>query len=332
MSDDLILVAGEALVDLIPLKLPEGTDPALLALVGNCADPVLGGSPFNTAMGVGRLGIPCGFAGRISTDAFGDAMVARLRASQVGLDFVRRDPRPSPLAFVTRGTEQTGARYAFYLGSTAYDGPAPFPEAWEPRVAHLHIGSFSATEGSFGAAAFTMLERAASHATVSYDPNIRPLVVGPPAETTPMVEARVRLSTVVKASDEDMVWLYPNEDPHVAAARWAGMGPRLVILTRGGGGAVGFYAGQRVEEAAPRITVADTVGAGDSFMAALMATMFEDGAIGRPALEARADYTERQVKGWLSFAIAAAAITCTRTGANPPTRDEMRMAVSAPQA
>lgn len=328
MSDDLILVAGEALVDLIPLKLPEGTDPRIIELVKASADAVLGGSPFNTAMGVGRLGRACAFAGRISTDTLGDAMVERLRASAVSLDFVLRDPRPSPLAFVTRGTEQTGARYAFYLGSTAYDGPAPFASPWPARVVHLHIGSFSATEGAFGTAAFEALGQAAGHATVSYDPNIRPLVVGLPAATAPLVEARVKRATVVKASDEDLVWLYPDADPRTVAAHWSTLGPRLVVLTLGGSGAVGFFGGRQVERVAPRITIVDTVGAGDSFMAALMATMVEDGALGRAALGAPEPYTERQVEAWLSFAIAAAAITCTRKGANPPTRDEMRQAMA----
>lgn len=328
MSDDLILVAGEALVDLIPLKLPDGTDPRLLDLITTSADAVLGGSPFNTAMGVGRLGTPCAFAGRMSADTFGDAMVERLRASHVSLDFVLRDSRPSPLAFVTRGTEQTGARYAFYLGSTAYDGPAPFAEDWPARVTHLHVGSFSATEGSFGAAALDALRRAAGHATVSYDPNIRPLVVGPPADTAPLVEARVALATVVKASDEDLIWLYPNTDPHATAAHWSTLGPRLVVMTTGGSGAIGFFGGRRAERLAPRIAVVDTVGAGDSFMAALMATMVEDGVLGRAALHHRESYTERQVEGWLRFAITAATITCTRKGANPPTRDEMRHAMA----
>lgn len=330
LSDDLILVAGEALVDLIPFRPSSlsGSDDALVRATRNCAEPVLGGSPFNTAMGIGRLGAPCGFVGRVSTDTFGDSMVDRLTSSHVDLRYVERDPRPSPLAFVTRGTEQTGARYAFYLGATAYDGPSPFPEAWPDGVTHVHIGSFSATEDQFGAAALAMLQRARGHATSSYDPNIRPLVVGPPAATVPLVEERVRLATVVKASDEDMLWLYPNTDPDAAAASWARLGPRLVVLTRGGSGSVGFFGGNRVEWSAPQVTVADTVGAGDSFMAALITTMFEDGAIGRPAVSDAAAYTAAQVEGWLNFAGAAAAITCTRQGANPPTRDEMRQSQS----
>ena len=148
------------------------------------------------------------------------------------------------------------------------------------------------------------------------------------------IERSVANSHVVKASDEDLAWLYPDADPHATAARWSTLGPRLVVLTLGGSGALGFFGGQRVEQFAPQITVVDTVGAGDSFMAALMAIMVEDGALGRAALQVAEPYTARQVEGWLSFAIAAAAITCTRKGANPPTRDEMRraMADSGPSA
>ncbi|UDL95945.1 carbohydrate kinase [Lichenihabitans sp. PAMC28606] len=311
MGDDLILVAGEALVDLIPLT-------------GSSYEAVLGGSPFNTAIGLGRLGVSTGYAGRVSTDSMGEAIVERLDASSVDLGFVVRAPQPSPLAFVTRGTETTGARYAFYLGSTAYDGPSPFPDKWPGHVGHLHIGSFSATEGSLGKASLQAFAQAAGVATTSYDPNIRPLVIAPPEQTVVAVEARVRLSTVVKVSDEDLLWLYSNREPHEVAATWATFGPRLVVLTRGGAGAIAFFDGDSVERLAPTITVVDTVGAGDSFMAALLAAMFDDGAIGRRAIADTQAYRSNAVEGWVSFAIAAAAITCTRKGANPPTRDEMR--------
>ena len=314
-GDDLILVAGsEALVDLIP------SGPTSY-------EAVLGGSPFNTAVGVARLNVPCGFAGRVSIDAMGERFIARMEESGVDTSFTTRDPQPSALAFVTRGTETTGARYSFYLGATAYDAEAPIPGEWPGRVSHLHIGSFSATEGSMGAACLAAFRAARGTVTLSYDPNIRPLVMRPPAETVRSVEARVRLATLVKVSDEDMVWLYPNQDPHLAAAAWAKLGPRLVVLTRGGSGAVGYFDGRQVERQAPSITVADTVGAGDSFMAALMATMIGDGALGRGAAEGEV-YTESRVAGWIAYAAAAAAITCTRKGANPPTRDEMREAMA----
>jgi fructokinase len=308
---DLILVAGEALVDLIPLT-------------GSSFEAVLGGSPYNTAIGAGRLGVPTGFAGRVSTDTMGEAMIEHLHASHVDLGFVVRAPQPSPLAFVTRGTEATGARYAFYLGSTAYDGASPLPDKWPEYVGHLHIGSFSATEGSLGEAALAALMKADGLATTSYDPNIRPHVIGSPAETAPKVEARLRLSTVVKVSDEDLLWLYPDRKPHVVAAEWAALGPRLVVLTRGGAGAAAFFDGEQVERAAPPITVVDTVGAGDSFMAALLAAMHDDGAIGRRGVALAEPYREAMVDRWIGFAIAASAITCTRKGANPPTREEMQ--------
>lgn len=309
-SEGLILVTGESLVDLIPVE-------------ATTFEAVLGGSPFNTAIGLGRLGVPTGFAGRISTDAMGELLVERLAADKVDLSFVARTPQPSPLAFVTRGTAATGARYAFYLGSTAYDGPAPLPAQWSDQVAHLHIGSFAAVDGALGEAALAALKGAAGRGTTSFDPNIRPFVVPPVDQTRALVEERVRLSTIVKASDEDMDWLYPERDPHASAAAWAAQGPRLVVLTRGGAGSTAFFDGRHVEMKAPLITVADTVGAGDSFMAALLAAMHRDAALGPRANLGSTALTEERVGAWLRFATTASAITCTRKGANPPTRPEV---------
>jgi len=303
----LVLVFGhEALIDLIPRE--ETTFEA-----------ALGGSPFNTAIGLGRLGVATGMAGRLSSDSMGDALAAQLASAGIDTRFILRDPRPSPLAFVTRGTAATGARYSFYLGATAYDSPATLPQDWPDHAAHLHIGSFSATDGALGAAALEALGRAAGGATTSYDPNIRPFVVPPRAETLPMVEQRVRLSTVVKASEEDLDWLYPGAPASASAARWAAWGPRLVVMTRGGGGAEAHFRGERMVQPAPTINVVDTVGAGDSFMAGLLCAMADSEALGAGSREP----TEAEVGRWLIFAIAAAAITCTRQGAQPPTRAEV---------
>lgn len=305
-SDVTVLVSGEALVDLIPKE-------------DITYEAVLGGSPYNTAIGLGRLGVPTGFAGRLSGDAMGDAMVRQLTASGVDSRFSVTDARPSPLAFVTRGTAVTGSRYSFYLGATAYDGASPLAADWTDHAAHLHVGSFSATDGALGSAALDALQRAAGRATTSYDPNIRPFVVPPLAETRPMVEARVALSTYVKASDEDFDWLYPGTPPSEAAARWAGLGPKLVVMTRGGAGAEAHFRGERIVQPSPTIDVIDTVGAGDSFMAGLLAAMADDGALGAGGR----DPSEAEVARWLLFAVAASAITCTRQGANPPTRAEV---------
>ena len=303
----LVLVFGhEALVDLIPRE--ETTYEA-----------VLGGSPYNTAIGLGRLGVATGMTGQVSTDSMGEALAGQLMAAGVDTRFVLRSSEPSPLAFVTRGTAATGARYSFYLRATAYDTPSTLPSDWPNHADHLHIGSFSATDGVLGAAALAALTQAAGRATTSYDPNIRPFVVPPRAETVPLVEERVALSTYVKASEEDFDWLYPGTSPSEAAARWAGMGPRLVVMTRGGGGAEAFFRGERLIQPAPTIDIVDTVGAGDSFMSGLLAAMADSGALGAaPHVP-----SEAEIGGWLIFAIAAAAITCTRQGAQPPTRGEL---------
>ena len=305
-SDVTVLVSGEALVDLIPKD--ETTYEA-----------VLGGSPYNTAIGLGRLGVRTGFAGRLSGDAMGEALAKQLAAAGVDGRFSVSDGRPSPLAFVTRGTAATGSRYSFYLGATAYDGASPLAADWTEHAAHLHVGSFSATDGALGEAALAAMGRTGDAATTSYDPNIRPFVVPPLAETRPMVEARVRLSTVVKASEEDFDWLYPGTPPSDAAAHWAGMGPKLVVMTRGGAGAEAHFRGERLVQPSPTIDVVDTVGAGDSFMAALLAAMADDGALG----SGTRDPSEAEVARWLLFAVAASAITCTRQGADPPTRADV---------
>ncbi len=189
------------------------------------------------------------------------------------------------------------------------------------HAGHLHIGSFSATDGTLGAAALRALGAAADRATTSYDPNIRPFVVPPRAETVTLAEERVRLSTLVKASEEDFDWLYPGTPPSEAAARWAGMGPSLVVMTRGGAGAEAYFGGERLTQPAPTTDVVDTVGAGDSFMAALLAAMIDSDALGHG--KAGRVPGEAEVGRWLMFAIAAAAITCTRQGADPPTRHEV---------
>ena len=310
-SDVTVLVSGEALVDLIPRE-------------DTTYEAVLGGSPFNTAVGLGRLGVKSGFAGRLSTDTMGEALTRQLTAAGVDAGFSVTDGRPSPLAFVTRGTAATGSRYSFYLGATAYDGASPLAADWAEHAAHLHIGSFSATDGALGEAALAALGRAGA-ATTSYDPNIRPFVVPPLAETRPMVEARVRLSTIVKASEEDFDWLYPGTPPSEAAARWAGMGPKLVVMTRGGAGAEAYLRGERLVQPSPTIDVVDTVGAGDSFMAALLAAMAEDGALGSGSR----DPSEAEVARWLLFAVAASAITCTRQGADPPSRADVAKVLGA---
>lgn len=307
----MILISGEALVDLIP-------DPNK----ANGYDAVLGGSPFNVARGLGRLGAPVGFVSKLSTDPNGEAMAAALAADSVDLSHVERNARPSPLAFVMRGTAQTGSRYSFYLDATAFDGVWPFPKAWPKSAAHLHVGSIAAVEARHGEHVVEVLRQARATASVSFDPNIRPMVTPDRAAIGAIVERQVALASFVKASDEDMEWLYPGRAPEATLALWAKMGPRFCVLTRGAKGALARLGEEAIEQPAPKVEVVDTVGAGDSFMSALLAAMHRDGGLGA----ATPAPTSRRLAAWLKFAATASAITCSRRGSDPPTWAEVEKA------
>lgn len=309
----MILVSGEALVDLIP-------DPDVDARY----DAKLGGSPYNVAIGLARLGASVGFISNLSTDANGEALAAALAAEGVDLSWAIRDPRPTPLAFVMRGTAQTGSRYSFYLDGTAYDGAWPFPAAWPQRANHLHIGSFAAVE-RHGARAIDALTRARGALSTSYDPNIRPMVTPDRDAILPLVEQQAALARVVKASEEDLEWLYPGRPVEDTLASWAASGPQFCIVTRGAEGAVARLGDQRLVIPPRRIDVADTVGAGDSFMSALLFAMDRDGALGPAAASPTLD----RLAAWADFAARASAITCTRRGSQPPTLAEVETATKA---
>jgi fructokinase len=308
----MILISGEALVDLIP-------DPQ----TDFRYDAVLGGSPYNVAIGLGRLGAPTSFISRISTDANGENLAAALRCAGVDLGLVARDAKPTTLAFVMRGTAQTGSRYAFYIDGTAYDGAWPFPAAWPRGARHLHVGSFSALERHSDEVA-EALRSARAHATTSFDPNIRPFVTPDRASVVARVERQVALASFVKASEEDLEWLYPDRPAEATLSDWAMRGPVFCIATFGGKGAVAYLGSERLEAKAPKVQVVDTVGAGDSFMSSLLAAMDRDGALGsdRPAP------APERLRHWMDFAARASAITCTRRGSDPPTWAEIEAATN----
>ena len=310
----MILISGEALIDLIP-------DP----VKQNAYDAVLGGSPYNVAIGLARLGSKTAFVSRISADGNGEALAAGLADNGVDLAFVLRDKRPSTLAFVMRGTAKTGSRYSFYLDATSFDGPWPFPATWPKEGRHLHVGSISAVDPRHGERVVEALKAARSHATVSYDPNIRPLVTPDRASVAALVERQASFANVVKASEEDLQWLYPGRPLEESLAAWAAAGPRFCVATLGGRGALAVLDGERVEVPAPCIEVVDTVGAGDSFMSALLSAMDHDSALGAGAGAVSRAALER----WLKFAATASAITCTRKGSDPPRRAEVELALRA---
>jgi len=303
----MILISGEALIDLIPDPERDGR-----------YDAVLGGSPFNVAIGLARLGGPTSFISRLSADANGENLAAALVAEGVDLSLVARDPRPSPLAFVMRGTAQTGSRYSFYLDGTCYDGEWPFPAQWPASGRHLHVGSFASVE-RHGARVAEAMRQAVIQATVSFDPNIRPFVTPDREGVLQRVESEVAVADIVKASEEDLAWLYPGRGLEDTLKAWATQGPQFCIATLGSEGALVYLGAERLEIGPRRVAVVDTVGAGDSFMSSLLFAMNRDGALGRGA----AKPTRDKLAAWADFAARASAITCTRKGSNPPTLAEV---------
>lgn len=298
----MILISGEALIDLIP-------DPGMEGRY----DAVLGGSPYNVAIGLARLGGRAAFISRLSADANGENLAASLAAEGVDLSLAARDPRPSTLAFVMRGTAQTGSRYSFYLDGTSYDGEWPFPAQWPAGARHLHVGSFAAVE-RHSARVIEAMRQAAAEATVSFDPNIRPFVTPDRERVLARVEAEVALAHIVKASEEDLAWLYPGRAIEDTLSAWAAQGPQFCIATLGAEGAIAYLGAERLEIAPRRVAVVDTVGAGDSFMSSLLFAMDRDGALGKGA----ARPTREKLAAWTDFAARASAITCARKGSNPP--------------
>jgi len=319
----MILVCGEILFDVFK----DGESAKGLSL-----DARIGGSPFNVAAGLARLGQPVGFFGGLSTDWLGDALLDALIREQVDTSAVRRLDAPTTLSFVDLKPDGAAA-YAFY-GAEAADRsltPAEVPPAFAPAPAAVHLGSYSAVVPPMAAALDTLLARTPS-ALVSYDPNVRPTVEPDLDHWRRWVAHRVSEADLVKISAEDLALLYPGRPPEEVARGWlaeigASKGPALVVMTCGGDGACAWTARAAVRSPGQRASVLDTVGAGDSFQAALLAALAEGGRLGRSALE-RLDATA--LRRLLDFAGRAAALVVGRRGADLPRRDELPMLEETP--
>ncbi|MGW8780729.1 carbohydrate kinase family protein [Streptomyces sp. NPDC055796] len=292
-----------------------------------------GGSPANVALGLARLGHPVRLATRIGRDGPGRDLHAHLRGSGVRL---------TPGSFTGGATSTATARLdaagtAHYSFDITWDLP---PAALGgPPPSHLHTGSIATALAPGAERVFAAVEAARAGATVSYDPNVRPALLATADRERPRAERFVALSDVVKASGEDLDWLYPGRSPDEAARRWAdGSGPALVVVTMGGAGARVFWPGGQCDVPATPVEVADTVGAGDAFMSGLLSGLLRTGllagagpAAGPDAARARTALRgatasarlDRRVASALSLAARAAALTCTREGADPPTRTEL---------
>jgi fructokinase len=298
-----IVVAGEALVDLVP------DDGALL--------PLLGGSPFNVAVALGRLEVSCAYLGRCSTDGLGRALRDRLADEGVDLRLVEVTDDPTTLALVevdARGH----ATYGFYLTDTSAAGlrAAALPELPAEAALHVSLGAVTLATRPAGQALGTLLAREQGRRLVSLDPNVRPAVLDDPAAYAGLVDEAVTRCDLVKVSDEDLAQLHPDREPLEVARSWVAAGPVLVVVTQGAQGATGITAAGEATVPPERVAVVDTVGAGDAFTAGLLAALEERGRlIGRAAL---AELGLEELRAVLARAGRVAAVTCTRPGADPP--------------
>lgn len=308
----MILVTGEALIDLFI-----GTP----APAGFPAEGVAGGSPFNVARAIARLGRPAAFLSTLSEDVFGSFLADRLAETGVSLAYLQRCPNPTTLSVVA--TDASGQpQYSFYAPDSADRAltPEALPDHLPADVNAIAAGSYALGVEPIATAIETLLRREAGSRVISLDPNVRPRVVGDLAAYRERFERLLAHADIVKASDEDLDLLLSTDDLASAAKNWLRRGPRLVVVTRGSKGCLAAFGESVIERPAPAIEVVDTVGAGDTFHAGLLAWFDAKGLLTPQGV---AGLDEAQVAAALDFAAAAAALVCTRRGANPPSWDEV---------
>jgi fructokinase len=303
-----IVICGEAVVDLVP-------DPS----VPTRYDARPGGSSANTAVALSRLGAPVSMLARLSGDGFGRLLRAHLVDNGVDVSHAVAAAQASSVAIASVGSDG-GADYRFLVAGTADWG-------WtDDELGHLpadtlavHSGSLALALAPGGAAVERLLHRMRTSATVSLDPNIRPSLIADMPRHRDTVERCVAAADVVKVSREDLDALHPGEAAMNVARRWARGGPALVVVTDGADGSTGLSAELEVRCPAIPVQVVDTIGAGDTFAAALLDWLHRAGRLGgRLSSLSAAD-----VDGALRHAGRAAAITCSRAGADPPYRAEL---------
>jgi fructokinase len=305
--DPSVCVIGEALVDVV--RMPGGEVRA---------HP--GGSPANVAVGLARLGVDVELLTRFGADEYGNLISAHLASNAVR---VTGGTDASPTSVAEASIDGSGkASYDFRILWNLRDQLAQEPaRRFPPRC--VHTGSIAATLQPGAATVHRLITRSQQAATISYDPNCRPSLMSAPETARLDIEVFIALADVVKASDEDIAWLYPGQTVGQVARQWLDMGPALVVITRGADGHYGLARSGVIERDTPAVTVADTVGAGDSFMAALLAGLLRRDLLGADRRSELRSIGGAHVSGLMAEAGAAAAITCSRAGADPPTHQDL---------
>ncbi len=306
----MILCCGEALIDMLARETAAGE---------HAFAPYPGGAVFNTALALGRLGAASGFFSGIARDLFGEMLMQALSASKVDASLVVRSARPTTLAFVTLNGGQ--ARYAFYDEATAGRmlSPADLPTL-PGTVKSLFFGGISLVAEPCGSAYEALMTREAGRRMCMIDPNIRPNFITDAAAYRARIWRLLALSDIVKLSDEDLAWLTGPGPIEAGARAVLARGARLVFITEGAKGAHAFWGDQAAFEPARKVAVSDTVGAGDTFNAGVLAALARAGALGKGDV---AGIGADLVQGALRLGVQAAAVTVSRAGANPPWAEEL---------
>ncbi len=306
----MILCAGEALIDMLPRESTSGE---------SAFAPYPGGSVFNTAIALGRLGAPTGFFSGISTDMFGAMLKDALTASGVDASFAARSDRPTTLAFVTLSDGQ--ASYAFYDENTAGRmlTSADLPRL-DDGVSALFFGGISLAVEPCALAYDALLKREAGRRVIMIDPNIRESFIRDEAAYRARIGAMMAAADIIKMSDEDLSWLAGHDDLAGAARQLLDAGAKVVCVTEGADGVTGHMAGGGARVIADRVDVVDTVGAGDTFNAGVLASLHDAGFLSKERI---GSVDEAALRDALTLGVRVAAVTVGRAGANPPTRDEL---------
>jgi len=307
----MILSCGEALIDMLPRT----------STLGEAAfAPYAGGAVFNTAMALGRLGAPSGFFSGVSNDMLGEILAETLKASQVDISLCARSDRPTTVAFVKLVNGQ--ATYAFYDEGTAGRmlALADLP-ALGAEVEAVFVGGISLVNDPAASTYEALQAREAPLRVTMIDPNIRPgFIAGKEAEYRARIERMVARADIVKLSDEDLHWLEGAGDLVQLARGILAKGPKVVFITEGAAGARAVTATQDRFVAATKVAVVDTVGAGDTFNAGVLAALHQAGALSKARVAALSDV---ELDAALSLGTRAAAVTVSRAGANPPWASEL---------
>ncbi len=307
----MILCCGEALIDFLPRK---GSDGAFLY------QPFNGGSIYNTAIALGRLDVKTGFLGGLSTDFFGDSLADGLKASKVKLRYAVRKKLHTTLAFVKLFDGQ--ARYSFVEEASAARN---FTKKDLPKLAKsvqaLHFGSISLIPEPCGGTYEALLNREYKTRVICIDPNIRASLVHEKKKHMIRLHDMMTKADIIKISDEDILWMTKGKNFAKFAKTWLKRGAKIVAITKGGEGSEIYTADFAFKMNVPRVKIVDTVGAGDTFTAGLLAHLSKQKLLIKQKL---ANIDEASLRAAVAFAMKAASITVSRAGADPPWSEEMK--------